>query len=160
MVGRGKALISMWCPPEVGILRGLMEKVKLYLGIGANGELVYRVIRHSWISSFITDLSRNLIESRELTARFLFFSFFIFQWFFFSFLFFLKLQDRTMIGCEEVESEDSIRHCDDSMILLNILNHRQSIEIRIRAIWTIKLTNSFLRLIILILISLEKQFLE
>lgn len=42
-----------------------MEKVKLYLGIGANGELVYRVIRHSWISSFITDLSRNLIESRE-----------------------------------------------------------------------------------------------
>lgn len=39
-----------------------------------------------------------------------------------------------MIGCEEVESEDSIRYCDDSMILLNILNHRQSIEIRIRAI--------------------------
>lgn len=39
-----------------------------------------------------------------------------------------------MIGCEEVESEDSTRYCDDSMILLNILNHRQSIEIRIRAI--------------------------
>lgn len=39
-----------------------------------------------------------------------------------------------MIGCEEVESEDSTRHCNDSMILLNILNHRQSIEIRIRAI--------------------------
>lgn len=56
-----------------------MEKVKLYLGIGANGELVYRVIRHSWISSFITDLSRNLIESRELTARFLFFLFLSFN---------------------------------------------------------------------------------